>query len=47
MLNISTKKQKKLKLGWGHSANTMLFVFIIGNIHQNNFHKPFVQSEMK
>ena len=47
IINKKKKKKKKLKLGWGHTPDTMLFVFITGNIHRNNFHKPFVQSDMK
>ena len=43
----NNNNKKKLKLGWGHTPDTMLFVFITGNIHRNNFHKPFVQSDMK
>ena len=45
--NKKQTKPKKLKLGWGHTPDTMLFVFITGNIHQNSFHEPFVQSDMK
>ena len=41
------KKKKKENKTWVGAYSWYYAVFITGNIHQNNFHKPFVQSDMK